>query len=77
MPEDMQDVLKVLDAGVEAKDQLQIPCVMIAMGENGMVSRIFGGKFHSSITFASLEKATAPGQMDVKDLYDILKKIYR
>ena len=42
--------------------------IALCMGEKGIVSRIAGKKFGSYLTFASLAKVSAPGQITAADL---------
>ena len=47
------------------------------MGPMGSVSRIVGGLFGSSLSFAVGEKASAPGQIPIGDLvkaFDIIRR---
>jgi 3-dehydroquinate dehydratase-1 len=44
----------------------QTPLVALAMGRNGVKSRIFFSALGSLMTFASLERATAPGQLGLR-----------
>lgn len=50
------------------------PLILIAMGEKGMVSRIKAAELGSVLTFASVENASAPGQIPVEKLRDLWKK---
>lgn len=68
MPNDESDVLDLIDASFAANNQLNIPIVSMAMGEKGMISRIIPSNFGSSISFGSLAKSSAPGQIQVDEL---------
>ncbi|MBQ0078336.1 MAG: type I 3-dehydroquinate dehydratase, partial [Eubacterium sp.] len=46
------------------------PVVTMAMGPEGVITRIVGGKYGSVMTFASVGQASAPGQISA----DIMKK---
>lgn len=72
MPQNAQDVVTLLAATVKANTILKIPVVTMSMGKLGAISRICGETFGSSITFGSLTKASAPGQISVDKLRDIL-----
>ena len=52
------------------------PIITISMSGLGVVSRIAGEIFGSSITFGSAEVASAPGQIEVSELYKILNIIH-
>ena len=51
------------------------PLVTMAMGGLGAISRVSGEVFGSCMTFASVEKTSAPGQMPLEDVLMILNKI--
>ncbi|TMT02264.1 type I 3-dehydroquinate dehydratase [Apilactobacillus kunkeei] len=72
MPTDEKDVLELINASLFAKQQLQIPLISMAMGEKGMISRIMPSHFGSSVSFGSLDKSSAPGQINVTDLRRII-----
>lgn len=75
MPKDSEDVLILLKATNEMKKNYSDrPIVTISMGKIGMISRISGEIFGSAMTFGSAEKASAPGQIPVLELQDILKR---
>lgn len=77
MPKEFQDVLKLLQAAVNIKKAFpQIRLVSIAMGTEGILTRLAGECFGSCITFASFERPSAPGQMRVQDVTFILDKIH-
>lgn len=69
MPNDCHDVLTLLNVTCAARSKhLKIPLIAIAMGIDGIITRIAGGLFGSDITFASGTTATAPGQLPIDDL---------
>lgn len=73
MPNSPKDVLTVLEATNEFRENFaKGPIITMSMGQLGVVSRLAGRTFGSALTFASLEKASAPGQISVEDLYNIL-----
>lgn len=72
MPQTPEDVVTLLSATVKAENSLHIPVVTMSMGKLGMISRISGGTFGSAITFGSLTKSSAPGQIPVVKLKDFL-----
>lgn len=78
MPRSKHDVLTLLEASLDMSEQhAQIPIVAISMGKDGLISRLTGELFGSAITFGTVEKASAPGQMGAEDLYQILNLIHR
>lgn len=77
MPLTKEDVLRLLEATVEAEKCVDRPIVTMAMGGIGVVSRIAGEIFGSSITFGAAAKASAPGQIDVNDLERVLEVVHK
>lgn len=78
MPQNKKDVLTLLAATEEVVTKgSEIPLVTISMGSYGSISRISGEIFGSSITFGTVEKASAPGQFDAEKLYEMLESIHQ
>lgn len=75
MPKDYKDVLRLMEATLDAKKNLEIPVVSMSMSGLGLVSRMSGQCYGSAITFASAGKASAPGQIDSKELEKIISVI--
>ena len=77
MPQSEADVLTLLDATREMKEKhTDSPVITMSMGAKGVISRMTGEIFGSSLTFAMLGKASAPGQVPLEELKDILQKIH-
>jgi 3-dehydroquinate dehydratase-1 len=77
MPRDRMDVLTLLTATALADAKGGIPLISMAMGPLGSVTRMIGGVFGSSLSFAVGEAASAPGQIPIADLntvYDIIRR---
>lgn len=72
-----QDALKLL-AATEETSRLHTdkPLLTMAMGRDGSITRLAGELFGSSITFCSLEKASAPGQVQVKQAIQIMDELH-
>ncbi len=69
MPKSYADVLTLLSATNKARNgAVTIPIVTMAMGAEGVVTRLAGGLFGSDITFAIGSKASAPGQVPIGEL---------
>ncbi|ABR54611.1 3-dehydroquinate dehydratase, type I [Methanococcus vannielii SB] len=67
-----KDVLKIL----EVMNKYPGDIIAIGMGESGKLTRILGLRFGSILTFASMKgKSSAPGQIDVTKLKEILNLI--
>ena len=52
------------------------PLITMSMGPVGMISRLCGEVFGSALTFGSVGKASAPGQVNANDLAGVLKLIH-
>ena len=77
MPENKKDVLKLLQATEEmVSEHAKRPVVTMSMAGLGAVSRISGEIFGSAITFGSMEVASAPGQLSLPDLRNVLEIIH-
>jgi 3-dehydroquinate dehydratase-1 len=77
MPRDRKDVLALIAATAEADAKGRIPLISMAMGPLGSVTRMIGGVFGSSLSFAVGEAASAPGQIPIADLaavFDIIRR---
>lgn len=73
MPNSSTDVLTLLSATNKMKECFaDIPIVTMSMGKTGAISRIAGELFGSAITFGSLINSSAPGQIPVTELKQIL-----
>lgn len=73
MPQETKDVLSLLSATEEMhRCFADRPIITMSMSSLGTVSRISGATFGSAVTFASLDQASAPGQIAVKELRNIL-----
>lgn len=74
MPHSVYDVLRLLAATSIFKEEYypDVPIITMSMGKLGVVSRISGETFGSCLTFGSAQKASAPGQLDVIALRQVL-----
>nr|WP_281419467.1 type I 3-dehydroquinate dehydratase [Bacillus alkalicola] len=78
MPNDPSDVLRLLDATYEMKrDYADRPIITMSMGGEGTVSRLAGEIFGSAITFGAASKTSAPGQLNVSELRQVLSLIHK
>jgi 3-dehydroquinate dehydratase-1 len=75
MPQSPEDVLRLLAMTRRMSETLPIPVVSMSMGSLGVMSRIFGGVFGSALTFATSAGESAPGQLPIKDLREILSRV--
>lgn len=77
MPQTKRDVLTLLSATQEmVSEHADRPIVTMSMAGMGAVSRIAGEVFGSSITFGAMQKASAPGQINVEELKKILETLH-
>lgn len=59
-----------------AADELEQPCIAIAMGAAGVISRAACECMGSCLTFGTAGQASAPGQMDAQALRHVLTTIH-
>ncbi len=69
------DVLRLFSIIFEEKKKLKKPMIGLAMGEQGKISRLFGGYFGSNITFAKGVEESAPGQINIEKIRNIWREI--
>lgn len=73
MPRDREDVLELLFASASMQeDWADRPYITMSMGDLGEVTRICGSFSGSCVTFGTLGKASAPGQIEAEALRRIL-----
>ncbi|QAT41790.1 type I 3-dehydroquinate dehydratase [Aminipila luticellarii] len=78
MPKTTRDLLTLLDTTLEMNEKhAKVPVVTMSMSELGSLSRICGEYFGSAITFGSVQKASAPGQIEAGELAQILNIVHR
>lgn len=76
MPQKQSDVTTLMDATKEmVSGYAQHPVVTMSMSEMGIISRLEGQLFGSSVTFGALKKTSAPGQINVEKLKKGLEKV--
>lgn len=75
MPHNLSDVLRLLEITNEANQTMNIPIVTMSMADLGAVSRAIGWVFGSIITFGVGEKSSAPGQINIGDLKEVIETI--
>lgn len=77
MPRDRADVLALLAATSTAYGKARIPLISMSMGPLGLATRMVGGMFGSSLSFAVGEGASAPGQPPIADLAAVFAALQR
>ena len=78
MPQNKKDVLTLLSATEEMTSlYADRPIITMSMAGTGVISRLCGEVFGSSMTFGAAKKASAPGQMGVNDLSTVLDLLHK
>lgn len=73
MPTTSDDVLSVLQFTKELTERYpQLPRITMSMGQLGQMTRTCGNVFGNCLTFGTLGQASAPGQVDVNILQQLL-----
>lgn len=75
MPNSIYDVFTLMEAAATVKAKDKTPVVGISMGKLGAISRVSGEIYGSDLTFGTMGAASAPGQVPVSDLKDIMSKL--
>ncbi len=73
MPKNEFDTRRMMELNTRMSHECYKPVVIIAMGEDGMISRIKGKETGACLTFASIGQESAPGQVEACDLIAMLK----
>ena len=78
MPQSKEDVLTLLAATEEMnRKHADRPIITMSMAGTGVISRLCGEVFGSALTFGAARKASAPGQMGVEDLAQVLSLLHK
>lgn len=78
MPQNKNDVLTLLAATLEMYEKYaDRPIITMSMAQSGVISRLAGEVFGSAATFGALKKASAPGQIAIKDLRSVLNILHQ
>ena len=77
MPRCRSDVLELLAATAEMADlHPETPVITMSMGSLGAVSRLAGETFGSAMTFANPGQASAPGQVSLDIVNEVLNALH-
>lgn len=76
MPQNKLDVINLLKVTEEMSESLHHPLITMSMGELGEVSRFSGEAYGSVMTFATAGKASAPGQVPLHKMIEMLKGLH-
>lgn len=78
MPQTKEDVLVLLSATVKMREKyVDCPIITMSMSQDGMISRLCGEAFGSVLTFGASKKASAPGQIGVLELKEVLDVLHK
>ncbi|KGE19313.1 type I 3-dehydroquinate dehydratase [Paenibacillus wynnii] len=78
MPNHAGDVLTLLEATYIMKEQYaDRPIITMSMAGTGVISRLAGEIFGSALTFGAAHKVSAPGQVAVAEMRDMLSLLHR
>lgn len=77
MPQSVEDVLSLL-AETVAFHQIypELPLITMSMGSLGCISRVAGETFGSCVTFGALGQSSAPGQLPMEELVQVLNTLH-
>lgn len=76
MPKEKKDVLRMMERTSCWEEMTDRPLITMSMGTLGCVSRMCGELTGSGMTFASVTAASAPGQIDMASLKNILQILH-
>ncbi|MDL2253740.1 type I 3-dehydroquinate dehydratase [Ruminococcaceae bacterium OttesenSCG-928-I18] len=77
MPRNFEDVLSLLAITESFERQSDCPVITVSMGKLGVISRISGAYTGSALTFGTAETSSAPGQLGIQALREILEVLER
>ena len=75
MPKSKQDVFTLMNATLKVSQQTTKPLLTMSMGQLGTISRVATANMGGSYSFGMIGQASAPGQIDVTKLKQILKTV--
>lgn len=75
IPKSKQDVFTLMNATLKVSQQTTKPLLTMSMGQLGTISRVATANMGGSYSFGMIGEASAPGQIDVTKLKQILKTV--
>ena len=75
MPKSKQDVFTLMNATLAVSHKSQKPLLTMSMGQLGTISRVATANMGGSLSFGMIGEASAPGQIDVTQLKQLLKTV--
>ena len=76
MPQTKADVFNLLEVTEDMSNKLKTPVITMSMEKLGAISRLCGEFSSSAVTFATVGKCSAPGQMPVDKVKECLELIH-
>ena len=77
MPQNTKDVLHLLsETNAFHENHPDRALITMSMGAQGAISRVAGEFFGSCVTFGAGEQASAPGQLPMTDLENVLEILH-
>lgn len=77
MPADSRDVVRMMERTIVWTEKSSCPLITMSMGALGCVTRMCGELTGSSVTFASVTAASAPGQVNMASLRNVLQILHK
>ncbi len=74
-PKSKQDVFTLMNATLKVSQQTTKPLLTMSMGQLGTISRVATANMGGSYSFGMIGEASAPGQIDVTKLKQILQTV--
>ncbi|MFW1937751.1 type I 3-dehydroquinate dehydratase [Acinetobacter baumannii] len=75
MPKSKQDVFTLMNATLKVSQQTTKPLLTMSMGQLGTISRVATANMGGGYSFGMIGQASAPGQIDVTKLKQILQTV--
>ncbi|WP_322453659.1 type I 3-dehydroquinate dehydratase [Acinetobacter baumannii] len=75
MPKSKQDVFTLMNATLKVSQQTTKPLLTMSIGQLGTISRVATANMGGSYSFGMIGQASAPGQIDVTKLKQILQTV--
>lgn len=75
MPKSKHDVFTLMNATLAVSQKSQKPLLTMSMGQLGTISRVATANMGGSLSFGMIGEASAPGQIDVTQLKQLLKTV--
>lgn len=76
MAKSSEDALRLMQATTIARESLKKPLLTMAMGREGVLTRLAGEAFGSCLTFCALGSASAPGQVGLNEATRVLQDLH-